>query len=43
MRLCSGKGGHGRLGRVETVLLARSNLPIWNQAAPFQKFKSKLL
>ena len=46
--LCSGKGGHGRLGRVETGLLSRT-LPIRPQhtgetrCAPLLKSKSKRL
>ena len=46
--LCSGKGGHGRLGRVETDLLSRT-LPIRPQhtgetrCAPLLKSKSKRL
>ena len=32
IRLCSGKGGHGRLGRVETGLLSRT-LPIGTKGA----------
>ena len=46
IRLCSGKGGHGRLGRVETGLLSRT-LPIRPQhtgetrCAPLLKSKSK--
>ena len=32
IRLCSGKGGHGRLGRVETGLLART-LPLGTKGA----------
>ena len=51
--LCSGKGGHGRLGRVETGLLSRT-LPIGTKGAerstqarrgcaPLLKSKSKRL
>ena len=32
IRLCSGKGGHGRLGRVDTGLLSRA-LPIGPKGA----------
>ena len=48
IRLCSEKGGHGRLGRVETGLLSRT-LPIRPQhtgetrCAPLLKSKSKRL